>query len=124
MTANSPARQRGFSKHVHIYPAGSQETEMKVRKIAVVTLLLLGVSGSAAFAQVGDAEKGFYADPVLPDPAPVAVHVFPAATATADVAAVAPAATQIASARARASGRGPACTALNPCAVSAPLARG
>ena len=90
----------------------------------VVAALLLALSGGAAFAQIGDAEKGFYADPVLPDPSPVAMHAFPAATATADVAAVAPAATRIAFARARAGSRGAACTALSPCAVTAPLPRG
>lgn len=96
---------------------------MKTRKIAIAAALLLGVSGGAAFAQ-GEDETGFYADPVLPDPAPVAVHAFPAATATADIAAVAPAATRTASARVRAPGHGSACTALNPCAAIAPAARG
>jgi hypothetical protein len=53
---------------------------------------------------------------------PVATNAFPAAIATAGVAAVAPAATR--TARLKAPGHGDACTALNPCAVSAPPARG
>lgn len=93
----------------------------------VAAVLLLAVSGGAAFAQTGDEEKGFYADPVLPDPSPVVTHAFPAAAATADVAAVAPAAgsaTRTASARPRSSRQVGVCTALNPCAVSAPPAPG
>jgi hypothetical protein len=85
---------------------------------------MLGLAGGAAFAQTGDAEKNFYADPVLPDPSPAVSHVFPAAAATADVAAVAPTATRTASVRSGAFGHGMACTALNPCAVTAPPARG
>jgi hypothetical protein len=85
---------------------------------------MLGLAGGAAFAQTGDAEKGFYADPVLPDPSPAVSHVFPAAAATADIAAVAPAATRTASVESSAFGHGMACTALNPCAVTAPPARG
>jgi hypothetical protein len=78
--------------------------------------LLLALSGGAALAQDGmdQPRTGFYADPVLPDPSPVAAHVFTAPEATADVAAVTPARQQTRI----------ACGARNPCAVSTPAARG
>lgn len=100
---------------------------MKSSGILVMAAMLAGLSGGGALAQMDTPEAGFYADPVLPDPSPVVTHAFPAAAATADVAAVAPAAgsaTRTASARPRSSRQVGVCTALNPCAVSAPPAPG
>ena len=100
---------------------------MKFGGILIMAAMLAGLSGGSALAQMDAPETGFYADPVLPDPSPVATHAFPAAAATADIAAVAPAAgsaTRTASARPRPSGHAVVCTALNPCAISAPVAPG
>jgi len=80
----------------------------------MIAALLLAVSGGAACAQMDQPRTGFYADPVMPDPSPIAAHVFKASQATADVAAVTPARPQPTA----------ACSARNPCAVSTPAARG
>lgn len=98
--------------------------------IAFGAALLLVLPGGAAFAQPAVADQdSFYADPVLSDPPLKPEHVFAAAVATQDVATVAPALGEVKPDDAKpvrtsknvkpASG----CTALNPCAVSAPAAR-
>ncbi len=103
---------------------------MTPRNIAMAAGLMLALSGGAAFAQLdGGTQDSFYADPVLPDPPVKAEHVFPASVATQDVAAVTPAAGEAkprevkTAATARNSRPASGCTALNPCAVSAPAAR-
>ena len=97
-------------------------------RIAIAAALMLGLGGGTAFAQVDQTTENFYADPVLPDPSPVPARVFAPALATADVAAVAPAAGSV-TAAAGAHGRKvvarvTSCTALSPCAVTTPAARG
>lgn len=101
---------------------------MAAGRIAIAAALALGLFSGAALAQVSGSEKDFYADPVLPDPSPVPARVFAPALATSDVAAVAPAAGSMTGA-ANAHGRkivarATSCTALSPCAVTAPAARG
>ena len=90
-----------------------QETKLAPGKIAVLAVLMLGLSAGAGFAQTDDAN--FYADPILPDPPLTVAHPYRATVATADVAAVAPAAVTPTPPR-----RQTACTALNPCAAVSP----
>lgn len=95
-------------------------------RLTIAAAILALLPGGAALAQLGDAQNGFYADPVLPDPPATVAHVYPPAIATADVAAVTPAATPQAAPAKRgktAARATAACTALNPCAVATP-ARG
>jgi hypothetical protein len=84
-------------------------------------LAALALSAGTALAQDGlDAPRtGFYADPVLPDPAPVPLHVYPASDATSAVAMVTPAA-----ALAQTPQHPAGCNARSPCAVVSPPARG
>jgi hypothetical protein len=88
-------------------------------RLAILVAAALALPGGAALAQAGDQPStNFYGDPVLPDPPLKAAHVFPASLATEDVAAVAPAA-----GAPQLPQRATACTALNPCAVTARAAR-
>jgi hypothetical protein len=109
------------------FPIGSEEAKMVSRKIAITAALMLGLGGGTALAQVDQTTESFYADPVLPDPSPVPARIFAPALATADVATVTPAAGVARAAGAhgkRIAARATACTALSPCAVTAPAARG
>ncbi len=91
---------------------------MASRNLALAAAML-ALSGGAAFAQLDDPHTGFFANPVLPSPARIPAHIFPASLATADVAHQTPAAGTGAKSQHVA-----ACNALNPCAIVTPAARG
>jgi hypothetical protein len=97
--------------------------------IALGAALALTFSATAFAQELDEAPSGFYADPVLPDPSPVPVHVFSPALATKDVAAVTPALDQVPQTGSSKSHNvktpvHTTCTALNPCAISTPAAHG
>jgi hypothetical protein len=92
------------------------ETTLVSGKIAVLAALMLSLSAGAGFAQTDD--PSFYTDPMLPDPPLTVAHPYRAPVATADVAAVAPAVMALPPLQ-----HPTACTALNPCAVTARAAR-
>jgi hypothetical protein len=86
--------------------------------IALIAAATLTLSTGAALAQMdGPPSNSFYGDPVLPDPPLKPVHVFPAATATQDVAAVTPPA-----GAAQSPARATPCSALSLCALATPAA--
>ena len=92
---------------------------MTSRNFAIATIMALALSGGAALAQeLEEPRTGFYAEPVLPDPPKTIAHVYPASEATADVASV------TAVALPRTAPQEQPCKPLNPCAVTAPAARG
>jgi hypothetical protein len=87
--------------------------------IAAGIALVIVLPGLAQAQMDEPPANSFYADSVLPDPAPKPVHAFPASIATEDVAAVAPAADAAPKPQ-----RTTPCTALSPCALVTPAARG
>ena len=92
--------------------------------------VIVALTTGAALAQLeNQTSDSLYSEPVLADPSPRPEHAFPPSLATSDVAAVSPAAADPAPAAAKAqiskgAARSTACTAVNPCAVASPAARG
>lgn len=81
-------------------------------RIIAIAAFVLAASAGAALAQLSDPDKGFYANPVFPDPV-MPKHVVAPAAATTDEAVAATAA-------AKRPQRPAPCNALNPCATVTP----